>query len=480
MSIGQALAEARRQAGLTVADVSQRTRIREGIIRGIEAEDFSVCGGDFYARGHIRSIAKVVGADPVPLVAEYDQVWRERGGNTDVRHVMDLITESRTAPPVEPAAGPLAEADTGPLAKPVTAPETGPVTDPGAGPVTDQEAGPVTNPGAEPVTDPGAGPVIGPPAAPGPMGEQGARPPGQPGAWPPHQPSPHQPSPHQPSPHQPSPHQPSPHQPDTGTLGGSVRWGTSGPPPWRTPGPGQHSPGSAPPHRRLNWTAVLAVAVVIAFGLIGYELMSGGGQSPPAAAPAASSGTATQHPAEHGSGTPVPQRTRQTSASAPSPTPTPPRATASAPPAASKSLTPASATAFGPGGSGQGDNTDLAHLAVDSSPGTAWHTDWYTSASFGNLYSGTGLLVDLGHPATITGARITLGGAPGAAFELRAGPSPSALRTVARAHGVSGLVTLRLSSPVQGRYLLIWFTRLPDAAGSYEASVHDVKVTIRS
>jgi cytoskeletal protein RodZ len=72
VSIGESLAEARRQAGLTVAEVSQRTRIRESIIRAIEQDDYSACGGDFYARGHIRSIAGVVGADPAPLIREYD------------------------------------------------------------------------------------------------------------------------------------------------------------------------------------------------------------------------------------------------------------------------------------------------------------------------------------------------------------------------------------------------------------------------
>src|SRR5690348_7331857 len=72
MSIGDALASGRRQAGLTVTQVSQRTCIRETIIRGIERNDFSACGGDFYARGHIRSIARAVGADPEPLIREYD------------------------------------------------------------------------------------------------------------------------------------------------------------------------------------------------------------------------------------------------------------------------------------------------------------------------------------------------------------------------------------------------------------------------
>ena len=73
MSIGDTLAEARRQAGLTITQVSRQTRIRESIIRAIEQGDFSACGGDFYARGHIRSIAAAVGVDPVPLIREYDE-----------------------------------------------------------------------------------------------------------------------------------------------------------------------------------------------------------------------------------------------------------------------------------------------------------------------------------------------------------------------------------------------------------------------
>ena len=72
MSIGEDLADARRRAGLTVSQVSQQTRIRESIIRDIEQGDFTACGGDFYARGHIRSIAGAVGTDPVPLISEYD------------------------------------------------------------------------------------------------------------------------------------------------------------------------------------------------------------------------------------------------------------------------------------------------------------------------------------------------------------------------------------------------------------------------
>jgi cytoskeletal protein RodZ len=91
VSIGEALADARRRAGLSVTQVSQKTRIRESIIRDIEQGDFSTCGGDFYARGHIRSIADAVGIDPVPLISEYDA---EHGPPGSIR-AADVFEPSR-------------------------------------------------------------------------------------------------------------------------------------------------------------------------------------------------------------------------------------------------------------------------------------------------------------------------------------------------------------------------------------------------
>ncbi|KRV51488.1 hypothetical protein AQ490_01680 [Wenjunlia vitaminophila] len=71
-SVGRVLAQARLDAGLTVDEVSARTRIRVPIVRAIEEDDFSRCGGDFYARGHVRQIAKALGIDSGALVARYD------------------------------------------------------------------------------------------------------------------------------------------------------------------------------------------------------------------------------------------------------------------------------------------------------------------------------------------------------------------------------------------------------------------------
>jgi len=94
VGIGEALAEARSQAGLTVTEVGRRTRIREAVIRAIEDDDFSACGGDFYARGNIRGIARAVGADPEPLILEYDEVHRGTGVLSAVS-LDELLTQAQ-------------------------------------------------------------------------------------------------------------------------------------------------------------------------------------------------------------------------------------------------------------------------------------------------------------------------------------------------------------------------------------------------
>lgn len=76
-SIGQTLQQARIAAGLSVDDISGSTRVRVPIVHGIEQDDFSRCGGDVYARGHIRVLARAVGVDPEALVGQFDA---EHGG----------------------------------------------------------------------------------------------------------------------------------------------------------------------------------------------------------------------------------------------------------------------------------------------------------------------------------------------------------------------------------------------------------------
>jgi cytoskeletal protein RodZ len=70
--IGPELAAARTRVGLTVDELADRTRIRPHVIESIEVDDFTPCGGDFYARGHIRTLARVLGKDPAPMLAQFE------------------------------------------------------------------------------------------------------------------------------------------------------------------------------------------------------------------------------------------------------------------------------------------------------------------------------------------------------------------------------------------------------------------------
>ena len=69
MGIGAELARARDAVGLTHAELADQTRIRVAIIQAIERDDFSLCGGEVYARGHVKSIANALNLDPGPLLS---------------------------------------------------------------------------------------------------------------------------------------------------------------------------------------------------------------------------------------------------------------------------------------------------------------------------------------------------------------------------------------------------------------------------
>lgn len=57
---------------MTLEDVAGTTKIRASILAAMEADDFSHCGGDVYARGQLRSIAVVVGLDPDAVVESFE------------------------------------------------------------------------------------------------------------------------------------------------------------------------------------------------------------------------------------------------------------------------------------------------------------------------------------------------------------------------------------------------------------------------
>jgi serine/threonine protein kinase len=152
-------------------------------------------------------------------------------------------------------------------------------------------------------------------------------------------------------------------------------------------------------------------------------------------------------------------------------------------------LTPVSAHGFE-------ENNNGANLAIDNNPATDWQTDWYLdNPVFGGLQQGSGLILDMGHSVRLSLVTVTFGSIPGADVQIKIGnpstPVPpsnapdtaeaiaNSMATVAQRSDVSGPVTFPVSSSVSGRYVLIWFTKLPPMAGQankYQADIFNITV----
>lgn len=71
MTVGAQITQARIAAGLSVAEVAAKIRLRNSVLIAIEADNFYPCGGEIYARGHVRSIATLLGMNVDELMADF-------------------------------------------------------------------------------------------------------------------------------------------------------------------------------------------------------------------------------------------------------------------------------------------------------------------------------------------------------------------------------------------------------------------------
>jgi cytoskeletal protein RodZ len=445
VTIGEALAEARNKAGLSLDQVSQRTKVRESVIRDIEQDDYGACGGDLYVRGYVRVIAGAVGIDAQPLIREYDLT---HSSGDDLPHSEEPPTTIDPVPPELCSAEPPTLVDIIPGMRPIEPAEPAEPTEPEpvrpelTGPAEPAEPEPVRPEPTVPVT---AGMITPELVASEPLTPQPqlplvtavSRPRSVPGA------------------------RPRPRQPAQPT--------------WK-----------ARKHGR-GWVAGVAALTVVVLAAVGfagsrivYSLRNSAAKTTASNAAASRRGASASPPAAKrsvatkGSGTKA--------ATSPATTPTPKPSVSAAPPP-SGPLHVALAKAFGPTGAGDGDNPQHALSPITPGASSPWKTDWYTTANFGRLEQGTGLLLDMGRPATITSVLITLGPAAGADLQLRVGDTPALadLPVAASASDAAGTVSLRLAPAARARYVLIWFTLLPPngVAGQFQASVYHVQVSGR-
>jgi transcriptional regulator with XRE-family HTH domain len=426
VTVGESLTQARYQAGLTIDELSERTKIRASVIRSIEADDYDACGGDLYVRGYVRAIAGAIGVDAQGLIRDYDQE-RVRALRDADATMFDLPAVAASDPGgadgADGADGAHRAGVEGRQDPDETRFDLPPVREDYAATRFDIPA--VRADQAEDLM--AAGYEVQPAADSAGTG--------------------------------------------LGTPAGSARPQAAA----AAPGPGPAT--GRGPRRLLAGVAVVAVLVIA--GVLGVRLASGS-----TTAKTTADSTTAHSSASAKSASPATSAAAETKPAA-SPTPT---ATPSAKPTPTQkphvsppvTLLPlAAAEAFGPGGVGDGDNPSGAAYVLASNPPLPWSTNWYASPKFGMLKSGTGLLLTLDHQSTITSVRIDLTRYQGVNLQLKAadGTSPQDFKVVATADNTGGTLRLTLRHPASARYLLIWFTQLPpNGDGQYQESVYHVLV----
>ena len=159
-------------------------------------------------------------------------------------------------------------------------------------------------------------------------------------------------------------------------------------------------------------------------------------------------------------------------------------------------LTPASAHGFDAldtSGDPRDENDNLAGYAIDQSPATSWQSQYYLgNPVFGGLKAGSGLIVDMGRKVRLKSVTVTLGSAPGADVSIMVGNHDTlaaatllTFTTIATADGIGGRHTFQATRTARGRYVLIWFTKLPPVSsdqplsgqppsGKYEAEIFHI------
>ena len=89
MTLGSTIRDAREAARISLESLSDSTSIRMGLLTEMENNNFKHCGGDTYARGHLRSIANRIGLNPQILLDLYDDQH-----STEKRAMQDLLVEN--------------------------------------------------------------------------------------------------------------------------------------------------------------------------------------------------------------------------------------------------------------------------------------------------------------------------------------------------------------------------------------------------
>lgn len=413
MTVGESLAAARSRAGLSVDELSERTRIRETVIRCIEQDDYDSCGGDLFVRGYVRALAGAVGIDAQPLIREYDKTHAESPDATDTTGGTPFAHVARVADPVPPVDPAATSADLPVAAADAAATAADPQLPPGR--PADRVADPDVTAADLPVVPEDPMPTV----ADLPVIPAGSEP--------------------------------------------------MPPPPRPQPGRQRQAKDQGRRRRRAARVAILAVLVLAVAGVASGLVVSS--QPAPSGKNAAA---VTQHSAAAHTSRPPASASPAPTASTPAPSPSakPLAAITSLPIAQAEAFGPG-----GLADGDNPQTASGAVTSGASSPWVSqWYATAVFGSlkqgtglliDMGRQVTVTSVRIDL---AGYRGANLQLRTGDTAG-------TPSDLRIAARAYDVGGTVRITLQAPERARYVLIWFTLLPpNGAGQYQATVYHVVV----
>jgi hypothetical protein len=139
-------------------------------------------------------------------------------------------------------------------------------------------------------------------------------------------------------------------------------------------------------------------------------------------------------------------------------------------------IEPEGITSYDPGGDGD-ENNELTDLAIDGDTSTSWNSRTYLADNWGNLKDGVGLAIDLGDSQSVSEVDVDF---PEGDYAMEVYVGDEANRSDSTRIGVvedaSEEVTVTADSPVEGQYVLIWFTEAWDGPNGEIVYVSEVTV----
>jgi serine/threonine-protein kinase len=130
------------------------------------------------------------------------------------------------------------------------------------------------------------------------------------------------------------------------------------------------------------------------------------------------------------------------------------------------------ATSFDPEGDKEENPATVAYVA-DGDPATVWKTDRYVD-SFPKFKSGVGVYLDLGRSQKVRTVNVVATAGYVAQVFVADRPAPE-VAGWGRPRSDGGDGTFNVGS-AQGRYVLVWFTSLPQSEGGHKVEVSEITV----